>query len=297
MKLGVILHGAKNNRHAQRKEIEKVFSDWILDIRVTEYDKHAEKIARQLCNDSCDVLLVCGGDGSLNQAANGVFNSNNPQTPLAIWPSGTGNDFVKTLDVPRSFQELRANIELGNFKAVDLPCMEWDGKKRAYLNVTDLGLGGCVAYDMTRSKRRLGSFLTYQWLIVKNLLRFKKRSVCFDLDGKKFEARAMNFVVANAKYFGSGLGISPDSQIADGLLEVIVIGDLNIFEYLYFVPQVRKCKKLSYRKIQYYSAKKISIETEVPMPIDMDGEFVGFTPMVISLQHSLNVVVRNGLEG
>jgi YegS/Rv2252/BmrU family lipid kinase len=297
MKLGVILHGAKKNRHAQRKEIESVFSEWTLDVRVTEYDKHAEKIAKELCNDCCDVILVCGGDGSLNQAANGVFNSKNPQTPLAIWPSGTGNDFVKTLDVPRSFQELRANIELGNFKAVDLPCMEWDGKKRAYLNVTDLGLGGCVAYDMTRSKRRLGSFLTYQWLIVKNLLRFKKRSISFDLDGKKFEARAMNFVVANAKYFGSGLGISPDSQIADGLLEVIVIGDLNIFEYLYFVPQVRKCKKLAYRKIQYYSAKKISIETEVPMPIDMDGEFVGFTPMVISLQHSLNVVVRNGLEG
>jgi diacylglycerol kinase family enzyme len=107
----------------------------------------------------------------------------------------------------------------------------------------------------------------------------------------------MNFVVANAKYFGSGLGISPDSQIADGLLEVIVIGDLNIFEYLYFVPQVRKCKKLSYHKIQYYSAKKISIETEVPMPIDMDGEFVGFTPMVISHQHSLNVVVRSDREG
>jgi YegS/Rv2252/BmrU family lipid kinase len=297
MKLGVILHGAKKNRHAQRREIERVFFDWELVICVTEFDHHAEVLAKELCNDRCDVVLVCGGDGSLNQAANGVFQSDFPQTPLAIWPSGTGNDFVKTLEVPRSFQELKANIERGNFKAVDLPCMEWDGKKRAYLNVTDLGLGGCVAYDMTRSKRRLGSFLTYQWLIVKNLLRFKKRSICFDLDGKKFEARAMNFVVANAKYFGSGLGISPDSQITDGLLEVIVIGDLNIFEYLYFVPQVRKCKKLSYHKIQYYSAKKISIETEVPMPIDMDGEFVGFTPMVISLQHSLNVVTRNDREG
>ena len=107
MKLGVILHGAKNNRHAQRKEIERVFFDWDLDVRVTEYDKHAEKIAKELCNENCDVVLVCGGDGSLNQAANGVFNSNNSQTPLAIWPSGTGNDFVKTLEVPRSFQELR----------------------------------------------------------------------------------------------------------------------------------------------------------------------------------------------
>lgn len=296
MKLGVILHGAKNNRHAQRKEIEAVFSDWLLDIRVTEYNKHAEKIARELCNDACDAVLVCGGDGSLNQAANGVFSSNNPNTPLAIWPSGTGNDFVKTLEVPQSFQELKASIEQGNFKAIDLPCMEWDGRKRVYLNVTDLGLGGCVAYDMMRSKRRLGAFLTYQWLIVKNLVRFKKRSIHFNLDGKNYDARAMNFVVANAKYFGSGLGISPDSQLADGLLEVIVIGDLNIFEYLYFVPQVRKCKKLSYRKIQYYSAKKISIETEVPMPIDMDGEFVGFSPLVISIQHSLNVVVRNDRE-
>jgi len=296
MKLGVILHGAKNNRHAQRKEIEAVFSDWLLDIRVTEYNKHAEKIARELCNDACDAVLVCGGDGSLNQAANGVFSSNNPNTPLAIWPSGTGNDFVKTLEVPQSFQELKASIEQSNFKAIDLPCMEWDGRKRVYLNVTDLGLGGCVAYDMMRSKRRLGAFLTYQWLIVKNLVRFKKRSIHFNLDGKNYDARAMNFVVANAKYFGSGLGISPDSQLADGLLEVIVIGDLNIFEYLYFVPQVRKCKKLSYRKIQYYSAKKISIETEVPMPIDMDGEFVGFSPMVISIQHKINVVVRNVRE-
>jgi diacylglycerol kinase (ATP) len=296
MKLGVILHGAKNNRHAQRKEIEAVFSEWSLDIRVTEYDKHAEKIAKELCNDTCDAVLVCGGDGSLNQAANGVFSSNNPNTPLAIWPSGTGNDFVKTLEVPQSFQELKASIEQGNFKEIDLPCMEWDGRKRVYLNVTDLGLGGCVAYDMMRSKRRLGSFLTYQWLIVKNLLRFKKRAIRFELDGKAIEARAMNFVVANARYFGSGLGISPESQLTDGLLEVIVIGDLNIFEYLYFVPKVRKCKKLSYHKIQYYSAKKISIETEVPMPIDMDGEFVGFSPLVISIQHSLNVVVRNDRE-
>jgi diacylglycerol kinase (ATP) len=296
MKLGVILHGAKKNRHAQRREIERVFFDWELVICVTEFDRHAEILAKELCNDRCDVVLVCGGDGSLNQAANGVFQSDFPQTPLAIWPSGTGNDFVKTILVPYSFQELKKSIVEKRFKAVDLPCMEWDGKKRAFLNVTDLGLGGCVAYDMTRSKRRLGSFLTYQWLIVKNLLRFKKRLIRFELDGKMVAARAMNFVVANAKYFGAGLGISPDSDATDGRLEVIVIGDLNIFEYLYFVPQVRKCRKLSFHKIQYYSAKTISIETEVPMPIDMDGEFVGFTPMNISLHHKINMVVRNDLE-
>ena len=293
MKLGVILHGAKNNRHAQRKEVERVFFDWELRVCVTEYHKHAEIIARQLCDDHFDAILLCGGDGSLNQTANGVLHSNRPATPIAIWPSGTGNDFVKTVNVPTSFQELKLSIANKIFKSIDAPCMQWDGKKRFFLNVTDLGLGGCVAYDMRRSKRLLGSFLTYQWLIIKNLIRFKKRTIHFDLDGKKYDARAMNFVVANAKYFGAGLGISPDSDSADGMLEVIVIGDLNIFEYLYFVPKVKKCKKLSYHKIQYYSAKKISIETEVPMPIDMDGEFVGFSPMFISIQHKINVVVRN----
>ncbi len=296
MKLGVILHGAKKNRHAQRREIENVFFDWELVICVTEFDHHAEILAKELSNNSCDVVLVCGGDGSLNQAANGVFQSNFPNTPLAIWPSGTGNDFVKTIRVPNSFQDLKVSIEGKLFQQVDLPCMEWDGKKRFFLNVTDLGLGGCVAYDMKRSSRRLGSFLTYQWFIIKNLLRFKKRMIRFELDGKMVAARAMNFVVANAKYFGAGLGISPDSDATDGRLEVIVIGDLNIFEYLYFVPQVRKCRKLSFHKIQYYSAKTISIETEVPMPIDMDGEFVGFTPMNISLDHKINMVVRNDLE-
>jgi YegS/Rv2252/BmrU family lipid kinase len=265
-------------------------------ICVTEFDHHAEILAKELSNNSCDVVLVCGGDGSLNQAANGVFQSNFPNTPLAIWPSGTGNDFVKTIRVPNSFQDLKVSIEGKLFQQVDLPCMEWDGKKRFFLNVTDLGLGGCVAYDMKRSSRRLGSFLTYQWFIIKNLLRFKKRMIRFELDGKMVAARAMNFVVANAKYFGAGLGISPDSDATDGRLEVIVIGDLNIFEYLYFVPQVRKCRKLSFHKIQYYSAKTISVETEVPMPIDMDGEFVGFTPMNISLDHKINMVVRNDLE-
>ena len=296
MKLGVILHGAKSSRHAQKREIEKVFDEYELHIRVTEYDRHAEKIARDFCNEGLDVILVCGGDGSLNQAANGIVQSNSPQTPLAIWPSGTGNDFVKTVEVPKSFQEIKKSIEVNRFRAVDFPAMEWDGKKRMFLNVTDLGLGGCVAYDMTRSNRRLGSFLTYQWLIVKNLIRFKKRTIRFELDGKHHEARAMNFVVANGKYFGAGLGISPESNVSDGMLEVIVIGDLNLFEYLYFVPKVKKCKMLSYHKIQYYTAKKIGIETEVPMPIDMDGEFVGFTPMTISLQHTLNVVVRNDHE-
>ena len=296
MKLGVILHGAKNIRHAQRKEIERVFFDWELQVCLTEYHKHAEGIARQLCDDHCDAILLCGGDGSLNQTANGVLHSNRPATPIAIWPSGTGNDFVKTVHVPKSFQELKLSIENKIFKSIDAPCMQWDGKKRYFLNVTDLGLGGCVAYDMKRSKRRLGSFLTYQWLIIKNLIRFQKRTIYFDLDGKKYDARAMNFVVANAKYFGAGLGISPDSDSTDGILEVIVIGDLNIFEYLYFVPKVKKCKKLSYHKIQYYTGKKISIETEVPMPIDMDGEFVGFSPMVISLQHKINIVVRNDRE-
>ena len=82
-----------------------------------------------------------------------------------------------------------------------------------------------MAYDMRRSKRLLGSFLTYQWLIVKNLLRFKKRLIQFELDGVKYQARAMNFVVANAKYFGAGLGISPESITSDGKIEVIVIGD------------------------------------------------------------------------
>ena len=292
MKIGLILHGGKKGADEMLSQFHTVFGKFNVISGKTCKHGEAEQLAKVMAEFGVNAVVVCGGDGSLNQAVNGILQSKKPGTPLAIWPCGTANDFVKTLEVPNSLVALKKAIENARFRAVDVAEIKRNDEKKSYfINVTDVGLGGGVARDMQRSKRRLGAFITYQLLIIKQLILYRKKRVTFSIDGKTHTERVMNFVVANTKYFGSGLGISPDSDPFDGRLEVVVIGDIGLLDYFRFISKVRRCEKIDYHKIHYFSGKKIGIETEVPMPIDMDGEFIGDSPLQIELNSKIQLVV------
>ncbi len=292
MKIGLILHGGKKGAEELLSQFHDAFGKFNVISGKTTKHGEAEQLAKVMSEFGVNAVVVCGGDGSLNQAVNGILQSKKPDTPLAVWPCGTANDFVKTLHVPKTLDALKWAIENSKFQAIDVAEIKRnDEKKNYFINVTDVGLGGGVARDMQKSKRRLGSFITYQLLILKQLILYRKKRITFSIDGKQYEDRVMNFVVANTKYFGSGLGISPDSNPFDGKLEVVVIGDIGLLDYFRFISKVRRCEKIDYHKIHYFSGKKIGIETEVPMPIDMDGEFIGDSPLQIELNSKIQFVV------
>ena len=290
MKVGLILHGKKPGQ----KEIEASFINAFEEdervVKYTEFPHHAEEIATSFSNHGLELIVVSGGDGSLNDVVNGVLRSNNPAIPISIWPTGTGNDFVKTLPAFLTFDAMRRGFFNSEFAKVDVGKISLSNQSKYFINVTDVGLGGCVAKDMMKSKRLLGSFLTYQLYIIKNLLTYKKKKITFQIDNHKGETTVMNFVIANSPYFGSGLGISPDSDPTDGKFEVVIIGEINLFHYLRFIPKVKRKERIHYHKIHYLSGNKIGIEAESPMPIDMDGEFIGFTPFTIELTNTVNVL-------
>lgn len=294
MKVGLILHGGKRGSDLMLVQFHEAFGKYNVISGKTSKHGEAEQLAKVMSEYGVDAVVVCGGDGSLNQAVNGILKSNNAITPLAVWPCGTANDFVKTIQVPRTLVDLKTAIENKSFREVDVAELNRsENEKEYFINVTDVGLGGGVARDMQRSKRRLGAFITYQLLILKQLILYRKKRVKFTVDGNQYEERVMNFVVANTKYFGSGLGISPDSDPYDGKLEIVVIGDIGLFDYFRFISKVRRCEKIDYHKIHYYSGKKIGIETEVPMPIDMDGEFIGDSPLTIELNSKIQLVISS----
>jgi len=290
MKVGLILHGKKPRQKEIEQEFHAAFAHDTRRVTYTEFAHHAQDIAKSYCNDEFDLIIVSGGDGSLNDVANGVLASNFPHVVIAIWPTGTGNDFVKTIPTYSSFQAMREAFMNQRTVKVDVGKITTTEKQQYFINVTDVGLGGCVARDMKTSRRLLGSFLTYQLYIVKNLLIYRKKKIQFQIDEHKGEATVMNFVVANTPYFGSGLGISPDSDPCDGRFEVVIIGEINLWHYLRFIPKVKRKQRIHYHKIHYLSGKKIGIEAERPMPIDMDGEFIGFTPFTVELAAQVNVL-------
>ena len=290
MKVGLILHGKKPGQ----KQIEAAFvSAFAKDerlVKYTEYPHHAEEIATYFSDHGFELIVVSGGDGSLNDVVNGVLSSTNPATPISVWPTGTGNDFVKTLPAFLTFDAMRRGFFNNELVKVDVGKISLTDHSKYFINVTDVGLGGCVAKDMMKSKRLLGSFLTYQLYIIKNLLTYKKKKIKFQIDDHKGETTVMNFVIANSPYFGSGLGISPDSDPTDGKFEVVIIGEINLFHYLRFIPMVKRKERIHYHKIHYLSGKKIGIEAESPMPIDMDGEFIGFTPFTVEVSAQVNLL-------
>ena len=90
--------------------------------------------------------------------------------------------------------------------------------------------------------------------------------------------------MANGKYFGAGLGVAPDAKPDDGILEVVLASEISLWDYIKNLGNIRKCEKVLHPKMKYFSAKEIVIETpERKLPIDMDGEFIGYSPMKVTV--------------
>jgi diacylglycerol kinase (ATP) len=288
--IAFIVHGKMAHRDKQITSIKETFAD-SFDCRfmITEYTNHAVQLSQSAVSDGADYIISVGGDGSLNEVANGVMK--NPerakQIQVGLLPHGTGNDFAKTVRVSKSISDLKGFIESGSFKPIDLGLADFtDGSgvktQRYFINITDVGIGGVIAKKLAGSSKILGPTITYQKAILSTLFTYQNVPVKVTADSFSYTGNTMAFIMANGKYFGAGLGIAPDANVADGLCSLITIGDISILDYLRNLGRIKKCLKLEHPKVQYASAKQILVEsTEKELPIDMDGEFIGYTPLKI----------------
>lgn len=283
----------------QREELLRLLSkpgniDW--QLMPTQYSGHATVLAREALLNNIYIIACAGGDGSLNEVANGMMQAFQQGIPelrerarLLIIPRGSGNDFVKTIGSPAAIPELLSLLEEDRYKTTDLGLVHFtdlSGKKaeRYFLNITDVGMGGEVAERLSTYSKWMGPLLTYQRAILATLLSYRHRSVQATIDGKAFSGRIMNFVVANGKYFGSGMGIAPDAEPGDGLFELVILGKISLLDYARNITTVKACKAVIHPELTYTKAREIEVHSEEgPMAIDMDGELAGYSPMKISI--------------
>jgi len=166
---------------------------------------------------------------------------------------------------------------------------------RFFINITDVGMGGETVRRKNNLPKWMGSNFSYFWAITSTLATYKKCNVKAYNDNFFWEGKVINMVVANGKYFGNGLGIAPDAEIANGKFSFITIGDITLFEYFKHINTVKKCIKIDHPKVSYYSLDKITIEsnTSRKITIDMDGEFIGTAPMTLQcLSRKINFIAK-----
>ncbi|CAN5528808.1 diacylglycerol kinase family lipid kinase [soil metagenome] len=295
-KIAFIVNGKIKPRKGLIKAIQANFKgDYNLGFFITELSNGATRLTLRAIKENFTVIICVGGDGSLNEVANGIMEAKQvlstaafEQLRTGVLPYGSGNDFAKTIDVDFDIPLLKTWIDSDRHKELDLGLVKFTNlsgteETRHFINIADVGLGGIVSRWVNESSKWLGAEIAYQWAIIRSLISYRHQPVKARADSLIYTGKVMNYIVANGKYFGSGLGVAPDAMPDDGIFSIVIVGEISLAFYLKSLSDIRKCKRIKHPQVFYEQAKEILVESEVPQPIDMDGEYIGNTPMKIKM--------------
>lgn len=287
-----IIHGKLKSKKKLQNEISEVFSNCLtFNFLFTDINDGALKVTKDAITDGSEIIIICGGDGSINEMVNGYFTSSfDSNIVFGVLPYGTGNDFAKSLKVTTDLHKLKSNILNKSILEVDVFNMNFFNLKkkndnRFFINISDIGIGGHVAENIATNKSFLSPNLKYFKAILASFFKYKKKKVSLTTDKFDWKGIAMSICMANGRYFGSGLCIAPDAKLNDENLQITLLGNVSIIDYLLNLGTVKKGNKIKHSEVFYKNAKNCKIESleDTECPIDMDGEFIGFTPIEVNL--------------
>ena len=225
------------------------------------------------------LLVVVGGDGTVNEVVNGVAGTG---AEIAVLPNGTGQDFGRTYGIPAGFDEAVKIALHGATRTIDLGHVSFAGGERYFANVGSVGMSGAVAERANRTSKALGGKITFFYVLTRVFLRWQNTEVTVTLDDGQRRGRMHDVIVANGVWHGGGMKLAPDARPDDGLFEVVLIGDISKADFLTTAPKLYSGGHVSHPKVDVLRSARVVVEGG-SLPIEVDGEQVGTTPATFSV--------------
>jgi len=252
------------------------------DALLSERRGQLTELARQAAGEGARLLVAVGGDGTVNEIVNGIADLDDPPE-LAIVPRGTGWDFVRTFKIPRAIEDAAGVALHGETRTVDLGRVRfqsWDGSdaESVFANVASAGMSGAIAQRANETTKALGGKASYLWATLAVFARWSAGELRLDVDGERRVAKMYDVVVANGRYFGGGMEICPGAVPDDGVFDVLTIGDLTKWDLVTTMPKTYRGSHLPHPKAEVFRGRVVTVESENPLPIELDGEQPGTTP-------------------
>ena len=245
----------------------------------TTYAGHAVELAKEQIENNINVIIAVGGDGTLNEVLNGVLFYPYKNTVLGYFPLGTANDFAKTAGEIFSSEQLincLNNICSKKINVGRITCSTLNSKSaRYFINIADTGLGGFIAKRLSKDQKKLGAKLTYLKHTITGFINYKKAKVLVKMDAHKYEGKLLSIAVCNGKVFGNGLIISPKAKLNDDLLQITLLGEVSLWDYIKNLKNLQKGNIITHENIHYYTSKSIVISSQFLIESEADGEYVG----------------------
>lgn len=248
-----------------------------LTLHFTEKQHHATELAKEVATQDFDRLIVVGGDGTLHEVVNGLFDRDKPLFKkgfqVGIINGGRGCDFVKSVGLDKEPNDLlRASVGVHS-RLIDVGRVQLDDRVVYYLNSSTFGLGGEVARSVQSGNTLLPPTAMYFSAVVKKVLSAKAQKIKVELDGHViYDGPAHNAFFCNGKYSGGGMLWAPKGKLDDGLLDVILIRDLSRTQLLTLAPRLFTGTLSSVPGISLYTAKEAKLTAQKKLWLELDGE-------------------------
>jgi YegS/Rv2252/BmrU family lipid kinase len=218
-----------------------------------------------------DLVIVCGGDGTLNSAALGILATGKP---MGILPMGTANDLARTLEIPDDLLLAADIIVAGETRRVDLG--EVNG--RPFFNVASIGLSADLAAGLTSEAKKRWGKLAYALTALKVLMRARPfRATIISSRGEE-KVKTLQIAVGNGRHYGGGTVIEENAAIDDGHLDLYSLEQDNVWKLVLLFGHFRRGTHGAWEEVRTDKSVEFDIRTKVPMPVNTDGDIVTHTP-------------------
>lgn len=256
----------------------------------------ATLLTRQALRDGADRVIALGGDGTVNEVVNGFFDEQGapvkPEATFGLLPYGTGGDFRRTMNIPRSLPEAAAIIAAGHRRRIDLgkltytapPSAGGGDKVRRFANIASFGVSGVVDRLVNESGKKLGGKLSFAIATARATWSYRNQRVELVFDGEaasRVELTVNTVAVANGRFFGGGMMMAPDADVEDGILDVVCMGDFGFGDLLRSGRRLYKGTHLTMDKVSHRRAKLVEalpMDPNEVVELDVDGENLGRLP-------------------
>lgn len=255
--------------------LEEICKDVAYSYDFSKQVLHAENLAYEACSKHKDIRVYSvGGDGTLNEVANGVLKSGNRDAILIPVPLGSGNDFVRSIGYIKkdSILNLLKKALTCDFDEFDV-CL---ANNRYFLNISSLGFDAQVVANALKYKKNklIPKGLAYYLSVFTTFISMKSYKVIVTMDDKEPEHRRITLVaLANGKYYGGGIIPVPQADLKDGILDCCLVDKVNRIKVPIFFPKYAKGEHGSLKEVHFYKCKRFHLKCEEgEIAFNVDGE-------------------------
>ncbi|WP_051605685.1 diacylglycerol kinase family protein [Polaribacter sp. Hel_I_88] len=296
----IVANPTSGNRNFSKKWklIQQLLRNKNIDFSfsITQFAKHEIELVQNAVKKGYRNFISVGGDGTLHHVVNAIMLQRYVKTSditIAVIPLGTGNDWIKTYNIPN---DIKKAIEIINKKKTilqDIGVLETADKKMTYFN-NAAGLG-YDAYIVNKLKK-LKSFGAASYLLagIYGLFFYKKSVFSISFDDKKIETTCLMTVIGLCKFSGGGMQFTKDVNPSDGFFDISIAKNITFLDLVLNINKLYSGEIVHHKKFETYKTKEIHIHPKNSTPfIQADGELIGTGNVTAKiLERAINFVVN-----